>query len=46
MLNGVRRPAEEMPPERTVDELEEREDAVGADRCTSRLAVENQGKEA
>lgn len=41
MLNGVRGPAEEMPPEGAVDELKEREDAVRADRRAGGLAVED-----
>lgn len=46
MLNGVRGPAEEMPPEGAVDELEEREDAVRADGGAGGLAVEDEGEQA
>ena len=45
MLDGVSGAAEEVFPEGTVDELEEGEDAVGADGGTRRLAVEEEGEE-
>lgn len=44
MFNGVCGPAEEMPPEGTMDELEEGENTVGTDRGASGFAVEEEGE--
>lgn len=43
MLDCVRSPAEEMPPEGAVDKLEDGEDAVRADGSADGLAVNDEG---
>lgn len=46
MLNGVSSTAKEMSPKRTVDELQEWKDTIGANGGARRFAVEEEWKQA